>query len=68
MVDSTKSNLDMKDSMNRLQRDDYLKEPVEKYKKYVKAPKFVCKKCGRTAIDENNLCGTEDCKSDPIKL
>ncbi len=31
------------------------------YKKYVKNPKYICKKCGRVAAKEENLC-------EPVKL
>ena len=34
---------------------------VEEYKKLIKNPKFLCKKCGRVAAREENLC-------EPIKL
>ena len=29
---------------------------VEEYKKLVRNPKFLCKKCGRLAANEGNLC------------
>jgi hypothetical protein len=34
---------------------------IEEYKKLIKNPKFLCKKCGRVAAREENLC-------EPIKL
>ena len=34
---------------------------VEEYKELIKNPKFLCRKCGRVAARERNLC-------EPIKL
>jgi hypothetical protein len=33
---------------------------LEVYKKYVRDPKFVCKKCGRVAAKAENLCQPEN--------
>jgi len=37
-----------------------LKEDFDSYKKLVGVPKFVCKKCGRAALDKKNLCKPEE--------
>jgi hypothetical protein len=36
-----------------------LKEKLEEYKNLVRGAKYVCKDCGRTAVDEKNLCFPE---------
>lgn len=38
-----------------------LKKDFNSYVKYVNAPNFVCKKCGRAANEKKNLC-------DPAKI
>jgi hypothetical protein len=42
-----------------LQNTGYLKENLEDYKNLVRNPKFVCKGCGRTAVDDKSLCAPE---------
>ncbi len=42
-----------------LQNVGYLKSNFEDYKKLVKDGKFVCKNCGRVAVNEINLCAAE---------
>jgi hypothetical protein len=42
-----------------LQNVGYLKSNLEDYKKMVKDGKFVCKGCGRVAVNENDLCAAE---------
>jgi len=37
-------------------KKDYLKENLKEYKKLVRDARFVCKKCGRAAKDEESLC------------
>lgn len=34
----------------------FVEHNLEEYKKYVRGPKFVCKKCGRAAAKAENLC------------
>jgi len=34
----------------------FVKSNLEEYKKYVRNPQFVCKKCGRAAAKAENLC------------
>jgi hypothetical protein len=42
-----------------LQNLGYLKTNLEDYKKLVKDGKFVCKGCGRVAVNEQDLCAPE---------
>ena len=42
-----------------LQNVGYLKSNLEDYKKKVKDGKFVCKGCGRVAVNENSICWAE---------
>jgi len=42
-----------------LQNVGYLKTNLEKYKRLVKDPQFVCKSCGRVAARADNLCAPE---------
>jgi hypothetical protein len=42
-----------------LQNVGYLKSNLDDYKKLVKDGKFVCKGCGRVAVNENDLCAPE---------
>jgi len=35
---------------------DFLKSNLDEWKKLVQEPKFVCRKCGRAAAKEKNLC------------
>jgi hypothetical protein len=34
----------------------FVKNNLEDYKKFVRNPQFVCKKCGRAAAKAENLC------------
>lgn len=36
--------------------DGRVKDDLEKFKSLVLQPKYACKKCGRVAKDEENLC------------
>jgi len=42
-----------------LQNVGYVNARLENYKKLVRNGKFYCKKCGRVAADEKNLCDPE---------
>jgi hypothetical protein len=42
-----------------LQNVGYLKSNLEDYKKLVRGGQFVCKNCGRIAVNEKNLCAPE---------
>ena len=35
------------------------KPALESFKALVKEPKFICKGCGRAAVNESNLCSPE---------
>ena len=37
----------------------YVKSNLEKYKELVRHPNYVCKNCGRVAVDDRNLCKPE---------
>jgi hypothetical protein len=34
----------------------FVKNNLEEYKKFIRNPQFVCKKCGRAAARSENLC------------
>ena len=38
---------------------DDIKDKLEKLKKLVDEPRFICRKCGRAANDSDNLCKPE---------
>jgi len=42
-----------------LQNTGYVSDNLEEYKKLVRNAKFVCKRCGRVAANEKNLCAPE---------
>ena len=42
-----------------LHNTGFLKDKLEEYKKLVKDGKFVCKNCGRVAVEGKNLCAPE---------
>lgn len=37
----------------------FVKNNLEEYKKYIRNPRFVCKKCGRAAARAENLCSPD---------
>jgi len=39
-----------------VKKKDYLDDNMEEYMKLVGEPKFLCKKCGRAAEKEKQLC------------
>ena len=39
-----------------LQNIGYVESNLEDFKELVKGPKHICKKCGRAAASEKNLC------------
>ena len=47
----------------KLVSDGILKDDLKAYKKLVNKPKYVCKKCGRVANDEDSLCKPKKMKS-----
>jgi len=42
-----------------LQNIGFLESSSEVYKKLIRKPKFVCRKCGRAAVRGKNLCEPE---------
>lgn len=42
-----------------LENVGYLRVSFEDYKKLVKGGKFICKECGRVAVEARNLCAPE---------
>jgi hypothetical protein len=51
--------LDMSKKMCSLVKKDLPKDDPEKFKQFIKDPKFFCKKCGRVAAKDKNLCKAE---------
>lgn len=43
----------------KLVADDYHKKNRSKYLKLIRNPNYLCKKCGRVAVNEINLCKPE---------
>lgn len=46
----------MSKKMCKLVKEDYLEDHLTEYIDIVKKPKYVCKKCGRVADEEDRLC------------
>lgn len=46
----------MSKKLCKLVSDDILENDIKTYTKLVNEARFVCKKCGRVAKDEDNLC------------
>jgi hypothetical protein len=40
----------------KLVKKDYLKENLPDYIELIKNPKYICKKCGRVAVDKHYIC------------
>ena len=39
-----------------LKKEGYIESHTEDFKKLIQPAQFFCKKCGRSAVSENNLC------------
>ena len=53
----------MSKKLCKLVSDGILKDDLKAYKKLVNKPKYVCKKCGRVANDEDSLCKPKKMKA-----
>jgi hypothetical protein len=51
-----------KRSLCELEESGYLREHFDDYRKLVRNGKFVCRRCGRVARKERNLCKPESLK------
>ena len=49
----------IKKSLCELVEEGYLSDQTQDYKKLVKKPKYICKRCGRAARKKRNLCRPE---------
>ncbi len=52
----------MSKKLCKLVKEDVLKEDISLYIEKVKKAKYVCKKCGRVAEKEEDLCKTKKLK------
>ena len=52
----------MSKKLCKLVKDDILDKDIKEYIKFVSDAKFVCRKCGRTAKKEENLCSAKKLK------
>lgn len=51
-----------KKTLCKLVKDDYVKDNFKEYAELVEGAKFICKKCGRAAQKEENLCDPKKIK------
>jgi hypothetical protein len=49
----------VKKSLCGLVEEGYLRDQTQDYKKLVKKPKYICRRCGRAARKKRNLCRPE---------
>lgn len=54
--------IDKKSTLCELEEDGSMREYFEDYKRLVRKGKYVCRRCGRAARKEKNLC-----KPEPLK-
>lgn len=47
---------DMAKKICKLAKEDFLKDNFDEYAELVKKPKYICKKCGHVASDDDRLC------------
>lgn len=52
----------MSKKLCKLVKDDILEEDIKAYIEIVGKPKYVCKKCGRAAENEEHLCKSKKMK------
>lgn len=52
----------MSKKLCKLVKDDILDKDIKEYIKLVSEAKYVCRKCGRTAKKEENLCSAKKLK------
>ena len=45
-----------------LQEEGYIEKNMEDFIKLIKPAQHFCKNCGRSAVNENNLCNPENLK------
>jgi hypothetical protein len=56
--EKTMSNTEDK-TLCALQEEGYIESNMENFKKLIQPALFFCKNCGRSAVNENNLCNPE---------
>jgi hypothetical protein len=49
----------IKKSLCELVEEGFLRDQPQDYRKLVKKPKYVCRRCGRVARKKRNLCHPE---------
>jgi hypothetical protein len=49
----------IKKSLCELVEEGLLRDQLQYYKKLVKKPKYICRRCGRVARKKRNLCRPE---------
>lgn len=54
-----KEKLDPDKKLCKLVKDDALEDSFKEYVALVDQPRFVCRKCGRSANSKDNLCKAE---------
>jgi rubrerythrin len=53
----------MSKKLCKLVKDEYLDDYFKDYMELVNKGKYICKKCGRVANDESNLCKPKELKA-----
>jgi hypothetical protein len=43
-----------------LQEEGYIESHTEDFKRLIQPARFFCKNCGRSAVNDNNLCNAEE--------
>ncbi len=52
----------MSKKLCKLVKDEYLNDHLSEYIAIVKEPKYICKKCGRVANNDKQLCKSKKIK------